>query len=406
MPKYSIVLPTYNSSKYLKAAMDSVLSNDYKDFEFIVSNNCSDDDTEQIVKSYTDPRLKYISPVYLETYTRLVLKHVTGDWVIGIGTDDALCPFFFKLADKLTELADKNAINVIKTNRACFYWSGLEHLYGDTYAIFNASNEIEVKEMSETFKSGFYTSFGYFDIPQMYVSSMFRKDVLKNAQKYNINNNIIEPNAIFPHDAYLSCLVACLESRYLYCNIPFAWVGSSSASVGLKERLGISSKKTTDNSYSKLHCLEYLLYECLNKFLETYKGSVPNYIREILQDKDSLFVAILKNNYFSGHNFYYRDFNELSNKRYSYFLEYLDKENVDPEKIFKAFKNSIDTRSKSSLTYKELITLLIAKVKKRLFKKRNKVKSFSFDIKKPVLYSEVNNILAGSDEINSIIESI
>ena len=280
-PKYSIVLPTYNSSKYLKAAIDSVLTNDYEDFEFIVSDNCSNDDTEKIVKTYNDKRLKYIKPqehLCLSAHWNFALKHATGNWVLAFGTDDALTPFVFKLADKLTAIADKNNINAIKTNRVYYFWEGCEKYYGDTHVAFSASDEVEIKDMAETFKSAFYTKFGYFDVPQMYVSAMFRKEILEKAQKYNANNNIIEPHSIYPYDAYLSCLVACLESKYLYCNVPFAWVGSSLASIGVQEKENCILKKDIDSSYSKLACTEYLVYETLKKFLENYKGPVPNYI--------------------------------------------------------------------------------------------------------------------------------
>lgn len=60
MPKVSIILPTYNGSKYIRTSIDSCLRQTFKDFELIVVDDASTDDTPQIIKSYDDPRIKYI----------------------------------------------------------------------------------------------------------------------------------------------------------------------------------------------------------------------------------------------------------------------------------------------------------------------------------------------------------
>lgn len=60
MPKVSVILPAYNAEKYIKEAVDSILGQTFMNFELIVINDCSKDSTEQILLSYTDPRLVYV----------------------------------------------------------------------------------------------------------------------------------------------------------------------------------------------------------------------------------------------------------------------------------------------------------------------------------------------------------
>jgi glycosyltransferase involved in cell wall biosynthesis len=56
----SIGMPTYNrASSYLKDALQSAVNQTYKNIEIIVSDNCSSDDTESVVKSFNDPRIRY-----------------------------------------------------------------------------------------------------------------------------------------------------------------------------------------------------------------------------------------------------------------------------------------------------------------------------------------------------------
>lgn len=59
MCKISVVMSCYNSEKYLQKSIDSILSQTFKDFEFIIWNDGSTDGTEEIVKSYKDRRIRY-----------------------------------------------------------------------------------------------------------------------------------------------------------------------------------------------------------------------------------------------------------------------------------------------------------------------------------------------------------
>ncbi|MCM1251253.1 MAG: glycosyltransferase [Clostridium sp.] len=58
--KVSVVIPTYNRANTIKRAIDSVLNQTYKDFELIIVDDGSTDDTAQIVNEYKDSRLRYL----------------------------------------------------------------------------------------------------------------------------------------------------------------------------------------------------------------------------------------------------------------------------------------------------------------------------------------------------------
>ena len=53
----SVIIPTYNRSNILNRTVDSVLNQNYSDFEVIVVNDGSDDNTSEIINSYDDPRI-------------------------------------------------------------------------------------------------------------------------------------------------------------------------------------------------------------------------------------------------------------------------------------------------------------------------------------------------------------
>ena len=58
-PKVSVIIATHNRKEFLKDTVDSVLSQTFKDFELIIINDGSADGTEELIKAYTDKRIKY-----------------------------------------------------------------------------------------------------------------------------------------------------------------------------------------------------------------------------------------------------------------------------------------------------------------------------------------------------------
>ena len=57
----TVLMPVYNSEKYLESAIMSILNQSFDDFEFLIINDGSTDKSDQIIKSYSDKRIKYIS---------------------------------------------------------------------------------------------------------------------------------------------------------------------------------------------------------------------------------------------------------------------------------------------------------------------------------------------------------
>lgn len=59
-PTVSVVIPTYNHAQFLRAAIQSVLDQTFSDWEAIIVNNYSEDETVEIVASYDDPRIRLV----------------------------------------------------------------------------------------------------------------------------------------------------------------------------------------------------------------------------------------------------------------------------------------------------------------------------------------------------------
>ena len=59
MPKFSIIIPTKNRAKYLHYTLLSLVEQNFDDFEIIVSDNFSNDNTKEITDKFNNPKIKY-----------------------------------------------------------------------------------------------------------------------------------------------------------------------------------------------------------------------------------------------------------------------------------------------------------------------------------------------------------
>jgi glycosyltransferase involved in cell wall biosynthesis len=91
--KFSICIPTYNGSKWIKETLESILSQSFQNFETIISDDCSKDDTVEVIKNIRDKRIKiYQNKINLGYGKNLqVLRKLSkGDILFLMGQDDIL----------------------------------------------------------------------------------------------------------------------------------------------------------------------------------------------------------------------------------------------------------------------------------------------------------------------------
>ncbi|MEN9919664.1 MAG: hypothetical protein RL662_2100 [Bacteroidota bacterium] len=95
MPKISVILPIFNAKAYLKKAIDSIIDQTFADWELIIINDGSTDSSEQIVKGYTDERIRYYLNDHnlglIETLNRGI-ELSTGEYIARMDADDVSHP--------------------------------------------------------------------------------------------------------------------------------------------------------------------------------------------------------------------------------------------------------------------------------------------------------------------------
>jgi len=93
-PLVSIVMPAYNASLYIREAIESVLAQTYLNWELLVVNDGSKDDTGSIVKSFSDPRIFLFEQTNqgVSMARNHAMDNLRGDFLCFLDADDALPP--------------------------------------------------------------------------------------------------------------------------------------------------------------------------------------------------------------------------------------------------------------------------------------------------------------------------
>lgn len=231
--KYSIILPSYNGGEYLKSCVSSIISQDYENYELIISDDHSVDSTVSYLQTISsNSKIRIISPserLSMAEHWEWALSHAAGEWLIFVGQDDALQPYFFSLAENLTNFASDQGIRSIMSERAYFFWDGCQVIYGDVSVSYIASPKVRVLNSALESAKALLGVVDYFELPQMYTTSLFHRDLLEEAKKKQ-NGKVF---SCHPQDANLAAIACSLEPRFLKSYIPLGWVGSSPKSAGM-----------------------------------------------------------------------------------------------------------------------------------------------------------------------------
>lgn len=106
MPSISVLLPVYNSAPYLRECLDSILRQTYRDFEFLILNDGSTDESDAIIRSYDDPRIIYIPYTDNTGYVHRLNEGIQlsrGKYLARMDADDIALPDRFRLQNEAME---------------------------------------------------------------------------------------------------------------------------------------------------------------------------------------------------------------------------------------------------------------------------------------------------------------
>ena len=114
IPKVSVIIATYNRATLLPRAVNSVLDQTYSDFELIIVDDCSLDDTQEVIRTFTDPRIRIIQHGANRgaAATRNTgIAHARGEYITFLDDDDECTPN--RLADQVSVLDTNTDVGMV-----------------------------------------------------------------------------------------------------------------------------------------------------------------------------------------------------------------------------------------------------------------------------------------------------
>ena len=119
--KVSIIMPSYNTAEYISESIRSVQAQSYHNWELLIVDDCSTDDTDAVVKPYlTDERIKYFKSEKnsgAAIIRNRALREAKGKWIAFLDSDDLWSP------DKL-----EKQINFMENNGYSFSYTNYEEI--------------------------------------------------------------------------------------------------------------------------------------------------------------------------------------------------------------------------------------------------------------------------------------
>lgn len=236
-PFFSVVLPTLNRASYLPLAIQSVLNQTFGDFELIVSDNSSSDNTEQVVKRFSDDRIRYVKTkevLPMHDSWEFALTHARGEFITFLGDDDAHSCIY--LESLLEPIQNENA-EIVACKFAKYIYNPVK-LFGrkipaNTLKIEPFTGKVCTYDSKDALRelfsfAGLSAPLGLspFGIPQtinaVYHNTIFSK--LRNRLSF------IFPN-LLSGDYYTAVTILSLVQNYHFLDLPLALHGLSKVST-------------------------------------------------------------------------------------------------------------------------------------------------------------------------------
>ncbi|MDR0483991.1 MAG: glycosyltransferase [Alphaproteobacteria bacterium] len=325
----SVVIPVYNTAKFLRKCLDSVINQSYKNLEIIIVNDASPDNSLEIINEYiaTDNRIKVISNkinVGLSEARNLGINEATGQYITFIDSDDFISLDSIEI---LYNLLKENNVNVVIPQHILFDLKS-KHFYKDNYYKnshfiyeFSATNLVSKDNLFNNIIDVNVSQFKLYNLKIIKENNIhFPKDLLFEDNIFfytfllcdNSSNVLYTNNAIYYYTQNNSDSITRSNKKFK----DIIKINKLVKDLFIKHNLFYSEYSNSINYYMCNHILVWGLTgrnNSLNKDIEYFKEASDfikqeiddNYLKTLKQRHRSYYCKIkkIRNNY---KNFYYK----------------------------------------------------------------------------------------------------
>jgi hypothetical protein len=225
-PKITVIVPTRERSDVLEKCLRTLVSQCYGNLEIIVSDNCSNDDTREVVRRANDARIRYLnteSRLNMTHNWEFALSHVKEGWVTFVGDDDGLLP---RAISRVAEIIDETGSLAIRSRMCTFEWPtliGAAH----GYLLTPMGTGMEQRDASAWLDRVMRGYAKYAELPMIYNGGFIHISVLDRIREIT-GAYFLSPTP----DVYSAIAIAGVVDSYVYSRAPLAISGTSRHSTG------------------------------------------------------------------------------------------------------------------------------------------------------------------------------
>lgn len=207
--RITVLMSVYNGEKYLREAIDSILNQTYKDFDFVIYDDCSTDSSASIINSYEDPRIIYRYNEVNQGLTRNLadgVERAETEYIARMDADDIAYPE--RLQKQIAWMDEHRDVSILGTPVSYFY-----DMPGDGELAQQPTDDA-------TIKATLFVSFTL-----MHPSIMIRRaDLVEHELNYNPEYRCSQDHAL-----YLDCIRSGL--KFANMQVPLLYMRSHGESI-------------------------------------------------------------------------------------------------------------------------------------------------------------------------------
>lgn len=318
MPLISIIVPVYNTEKYLKRCLDSIVNQTFKDIEIIIVNDCSEGNCKEIVAEYQkkDSRIKYIE--HNENKSLLQARKTgniesSGKYIMHVDSDDEIDINTCKEIFNIIKDADYDIIHFGTKVISDFDTKDIEWALSTNR--YNINSQFLFNEIIDK------------KIPHSIWGKVFNRNIIEKLIEY------ISDIRIMSSEDMLQCLIAFYFSKSYKVIHKQLYIYYAD--------IGLSNKNTNQIGVDR--------YDYLCKNIKTALDEFYNFLIKV--KSNITYGYLFSKIYYNQYNYLLEKINN-NNKEYVYILEkYFDKSIIN-QYLYQKKYNEIEINNLEELNYK------------------------------------------------------
>jgi glycosyltransferase involved in cell wall biosynthesis len=245
MTKFTVIVPTRERCDTLRSTLRTCVAQDYENLEILVSDNASVDATESVVRSFNDPRIRYVKTpgrLSMASNWEFALSHVDDGFVLVVGDDDGLLPN--AIAD-IARILDSTRCRAASWTQASYTWPTCKGGKTPNRLKIPLERKCTVHEAKAALAQVMTYRKSFKELPGLYWGAVHR-DVLRSATPASKRFF----NGVNP-DLY-SCIASTVSvDRFVHATGPFTLRGTSYHSTGVSFTSGDTAKDSKVATFFK-----------------------------------------------------------------------------------------------------------------------------------------------------------